>query len=635
MLTYEINGNNFGTPYENVEIISYERMPYNQFSDNNTLDVITYKCKDSVPFVVGQDITVFHSYNLPNMYSASGFTNYNSESKHTVYAVDEIANTFSIIVEKYIDLNLLDLFEYTDDNNVKWWQLIFKDGLVYSEFDYQYDMSTVYIECNTLSVINKIQLNCNYFDNTTLRWRVDMTQITEDDVRNVMNSVYTWEYVKIDPLDMDVHRVDSVPNTVTYDSEEYIKTNDNNIDTYYKKVVASRDISSLTVSKDSILFSTDDTITIIKPRMLAGIKIPLSLKYDTELANEELVRDNLVDRETKKSINKVIEMEKNIYTPVIKTSSGDFAEVHKIRFNMHFRKHRGQNWLVEDDNSLWNGSYDDGTLYYHIDSNQHDRFFSYTNESDQSDLLMFLGFTNADVRFRKSRLSKSFLRLSFYDSTNPADQNLLAYSTIYLDAANLYSKIAKYSSIKITNNNQGFTLINFDESPDDNTNGIQRLMVNCEPQQQTQQQSEDDVESKRLSSQIIVKDRNNSRLSSEGFYLYLWKDIDERNVPQTIYMKPEFHHAGYGRKIPFMAPYDKVSNVFKSFDGILTDWVYPNTGYDFQQYNDYSYIRFKYVYDNDNDRHVYYLDRDIYSDSGQNDTDNSITINLYEAKVRF
>ena len=40
------------------------------------------------------------------------------------------------------------------------------------------------------------------------------------------------------------------------------------------------------------------------------------------------------------------------------------------------------------------------------------------------DLLYFLNFTNEDVFYQKQKIGKSFLRLSFFDSPNPQNQNL-------------------------------------------------------------------------------------------------------------------------------------------------------------------------------------------------------------------
>ena len=61
----------------------------------------------------------------------------------------------------------------------------------------------------------------------------------------------------------------------------------------------------------------------------------------------------------------------------------------------------------------------------------------------------------------------------------------------------------------------------------------------------------DEIESLRLSSQFVVKDKYSSESSSEGFYLYLWKDM-ANTTPGDIYMRVEFNHAGYGRTIPFL-----------------------------------------------------------------------------------
>ena len=59
-------------------------------------------------------------------------------------------------------------------------------------------------------------------------------------------------------------------------------------------------------------------------------------------------------------------------------------------------------------------------------------------------------------------------------------------------------------------------------------------------------------ENNRLSSRITVKGRNMLNESSDGFYLYLFKEFSRSLHPRTIYMKVEFNHAGYGQKVPFM-----------------------------------------------------------------------------------
>ena len=59
---------------------------------------------------------------------------------------------------------------------------------------------------------------------------------------------------------------------------------------------------------------------------------------------------------------------------------------------------------------------------------------------EASDLVGLLDFTNNDVYYQKSKLAKSFLRLSYYDSTDPQTQTLLATSTVFVDEHALFKK---------------------------------------------------------------------------------------------------------------------------------------------------------------------------------------------------
>ena len=95
---------------------------------------------------------------------------------------------------------------------------------------------------------------------------------------------------------------------------------------------------------------------------------------------------------------------------------------------------------------------------------------------------------------------------------------LLFYSTIFLDSGELYEKYIKNIDKKIKN--QNISLVN------DNTLGNDNLTVS-----------------------FNVCDRYNRSKSSEGFYLYLFPDDIDNNKERTIYMKVEFNHAGYGKKV--------------------------------------------------------------------------------------
>ena len=149
--------------------------------------------------------------------------------------------------------------------------------------------------------------------------------------------------------------------------------------------------------------------------------------------------------------------------------------------------------------------------------------------------------------------------------------------------------------------------------------------------------TDDMVESFRLSSQISVSDKYSSIISSEGFYVYLWAD-NNTNIPETLYMSVEFNHAGYGRTIPMMMPYfidgvDDLTNktsLIKTNADIIEDW--QGDGYGIKKYQLYSYIKLKYLYNEEN-RYVYYLDTDTYG-TYYDDTD-VLNINLYEARITF
>ena len=362
------------------------------------------------------------------------------------------------------------------------------------------------------------------------------------------------------------------------------------------------------------------SLGVVKPS--TSVRIPLFSKLSTDLNRETDVRDNFTKVEVKKSINPVNDMEKDVYSPVIRGNDNNEI-VTEIRFNLHFREHRGEDWKVKSD-SYWNGTYLDGgqpKLMGYSDAEAY-AYFSYNEKNEQSDLLSYLGFTDADVKYRKNKLKKSFLRLSFYDSMQPTNQNLIAYSTIFIDTGNLYGKYMR----NFENDDVKYS------RSDDEGNVKQNLIggrVNREPYGFDDDSDSAYIESLRLSSQFVVKDKYLSDSSSEGFYLYLWKSM-ETTVPSDIYMKVEFNHAGYGRTIPFMMPFN--DGGVKSFEDIVGDWQNVNVGYDIRTYNDYSYIRLKYYYDNTTKEHYYYVDNGTYGDSiGE---DGIITLNLYEAKVR-
>lgn len=426
---------------------------------------------------------------------------------------------------------------------------------------------------------------------------------------------------------------------------------------------ADGDIYNVTFYRDNFLFTEKCVYEIYHDTTLTSIDIPLSQGFEINLFQNELLQKEFVDVEKKKAINKITDMERGVYHPVYYESGGESAnDVKKIIFNLHFREHQGENWVASP-GSFWNGTKTDKNqekvkLLDCVNNSQGTiPYFSYNNASRQSDLLSYLDFNNNDVRYQKNKLKKSFLRLSFFDSMNEANQNLLSYAKIYMDTGNLFSKYAKNIS------DEPYFSLSEEEGEYVPIKDLVGLKTNREPygtrynydtgdNVPITERSEDMgsmfyVENKRLSSQFVITDRNNSNRSSQGFYLYLWKESEEGLLPQYIYMKVDFNHAGYGRTIPMMLPFwDKEvhsnKSGFKTFEEILTDWspgsneAVRDNPYDVKQYKNFSYIRLVARFDKDKKMGIYYLDPDIYKRSDTNTyfEDGNLFINLYEAKIK-
>ena len=68
---------------------------------------------------------------------------------------------------------------------------------------------------------------------------------------------------------------------------------------------------------------------------------------------------------------------------------------------------------------------------------------------------------------------------------------------------------------------------------------------------------------------------------------------------------------------------------------IFHKWRYLG-GWGIKTNEKFSYIHFKYVYDKQNERHVYYLDPETYGiGTFISDVPNEIELNLYEPKITF
>lgn len=408
----------------------------------------------------------------------------------------------------------------------------------------------------------------------------------------------------------------------------------------YKQYPINANLTGIEVFRDNFLFGDKTEYEFVFEKPTVTISLPLSNSFETNLFQSELLNEYFVEDEKKKAINKIVDIEKDVYYPCIceykndPDSANDYSlvsDAYTIKFNLHFREHIGDDWLV-DNNSLWNG------VKSHLEKNSDDMNISKidglnekVSQDSASDLLTFLGFTNEDVHYQKNKLKKSFLRLSYYDSPDPTNQNMFGYSTIFFDTGDMFARYIKYMDegdyTQIIRKDIGDYVLN-----------EKKVGIRVDREHGFKDEF-------RLSSQFVVKSKNTSNTSSEGFYIYIWKD-NESTIPQDLYMKVEFNHAGYGRTIPFMLPfYDHkkhggTQGHIKSFKEILEDFDGKNDGpYGMKQYMKYSYIHLKYYYDKEKQIHRYFIDPETYGENchdmnkTEDISDNTITINLYEAKI--
>lgn len=592
MLKYQLNRQTFDNDiinieYSGVELTTYEDDPLN-------LMWVTLLCNNVDEIQPGDKLNI-----------TSNFISYNDETDDIrdisdaenieVQSVDRIGNTITFLDKAYQEIYPDAIVARVDDDIITW-IFSFPNAHYFSESEpISFD---VYYTANDYVHIDGWQ----FINFNTVSWVYDFS---------------VAEY-----LSLKIFGTSNPTETIDGDSDTVI-------------------VRRSQVKWDPL---KQDPPTVKANKYKVRLNIPIALKSKTDLNKEGNLKEYFIEQEEEKAINSPIEMEKYAYTPVVVTSVNNgnptFEDCTKINFNLHFRVHNGNDWTVNDSDS-WNFD-----KYDHHNDPTANKYYSYAQNlvtgdggksewqrSCQSDLLTYAGFITNDVKYQKNKLKKSFIRLSFYDSNDPGQQSLLAYSTIFVDCNKLYSKFISKMNFNCYYNSDGDIVKGIKVDREVNTlippDSLTAVLS-------TGSLKPEDIEEYRLSTQISVKNRFTSNNSSEGFYLYTWELNDIPTMPTDVYMKVEFNHAGYGRNIPMMAPYrDNPNNAgFKTNDEIVADWTAPNTGYGIKKYTRYSYIHLKVKYDVNTKRHIYYLDPDTYGT--KYDWDKSIlNINLYEARIAF
>ena len=298
-----------------------------------------------------------------------------------------------------------------------------------------------------------------------------------------------------------------------------------------------------------------DNVEIHKYTGFMDLGVTLAQDYDAKrLYQEQQVNEQFVDKIKESVIPGFIDLEKIKYAPAFSKETEEEGQTTittllatGITFNPHFRTRVRKSkdsfefedvWHVkeiteEDEENTWNGRdiEDTGLTRQHLYDDNRTDFINSAN------LIGFLGFTDDDIYNQKNKVKKTFLRLSFYDSKDMLEQNLLYYSTIFLDSGDLFGKFVKRKawledSAKKTKYSKPYD--------------PEKEPVVWSPASETDPCCA-------VTCQFIVNDEYDTSRSGEGFNLYLFRqDAPPKNGYQDIYMKVEFNHAGYGRTVPLI-----------------------------------------------------------------------------------
>lgn len=266
-----------------------------------------------------------------------------------------------------------------------------------------------------------------------------------------------------------------------------------------------------------------------------NIKIPLNLDYNSA-GQSEAVNTDFVKNEVENAINPIIDYEQTKYKPKL----GDGTLVTNLKYNLIF---------LDDDKNLLNPK----TFYSDI------------------------GFSDDDLKFRKNRFKKSFLRLSFYDSDKLTNQNLVSIVT-------LFSKI--YSS----------DLIDINIGSESSVGGGTPKPASSIPV-------------RFILDDPILKPKGNN----EGFNLYYNKSGLEKSdaIPKKLYMRAEYNNASTGESSRF----------------ITTTETLP-----INQLVDKMHVR--YLLTRDDTGYYYTIDKNYKNADNIIENGDNLEVNLYEIKVQ-
>lgn len=394
----------------------------------------------------------------------------------------------------------------------------------------------------------------------------------------------------------------------------------------------SSDYEDITSSK--YYYDLFDSLSLYCSMGYVSVKFPMTMHVGDDTIQDNIVENDFFEHEKRLAINPIIDMEKDVYSPKYIDKNGKyngsdtvFLPISEIRVNLHFRTRDLDTWKVNEGFNLVdsNGKTDGWfvTDYYPYSGNtkMKDKNGNNIDLMEVSDLVGLLNFTNDDIYYQKSKVGKTFLRFSYYDSIDPNRQMLLATSTVFMDEHTLFKKFIDNSRKNVNT----YSLV----SAEKNTRDLNKISVMSELKDGNSVVIE---ESNRLSSRFVITNKYDTDTSSEGFYIYMFKEYSENLHPREIFMKVEFNHAGIGTTIPFIKPMSwsgSSKTWFPDKELSLSDKEEMKQGVELEKKNAQDYIPLYAVYDFKNKEYVYVFDKRYVTVN-----DGVASINLFELKLR-
>lgn len=198
----------------------------------------------------------------------------------------------------------------------------------------------------------------------------------------------------------------------SYEDTRFIKENDEN------RFIFRKDFSGNT---DAYIFQMKNVL---------DIDFKAKEGFDVSLLKNDYYKDFYVEQKVNEHINKIVDMEKQIFFPKLETNDSNCV-VDGIKIKVNIRKRNTddeENWPNAQIKDEW---YKDG-------------------KNDKT-TITDIGFSESDIIYQKNSLKKSFLRLSFYDTKHRGTQKLLYYSTVFLDANKIFGDKFYFNKISELN----------------------------------------------------------------------------------------------------------------------------------------------------------------------------------------